>query len=80
MQSGPEFLQQYFGAPISGVPFTMADNLWTSFQNAISSFVKNSGGNAKVDASVNYRPNWDLVKEVLQGKKPLSTLSKDCPN
>lgn len=26
-----------------------------------------------------HRPNWNLVKDVLAGKKPLSTLSKKCP-
>ncbi|GGH24064.1 hypothetical protein [Mucilaginibacter phyllosphaerae] len=42
--------------------------------------MKNNGGNAKVDKAEINRPNWDLVKQALEGKKPLSTLSKDYPN
>lgn len=72
-----EKIPEYLGFQ-TGVPFTMADNLWKSFQSGLTNFVKANSGNGKIDNPQIFRPNWDAVKEVLAGKKPLSTLSKDC--
>ncbi|TYR35846.1 hypothetical protein FXV77_12280 [Sphingobacterium phlebotomi] len=41
-------------------------------------FVNNNGGNVLVDDPEIQRPQWQLVKDVLDGKLPLSTLSSDC--
>jgi len=53
--------------------------LWKGFQNGIDNFVKNNGGNAAISTPEILRPDWSVVKDVIDGKKPLSTLSKDCP-
>ncbi|WP_447641691.1 MULTISPECIES: hypothetical protein [Chitinophagaceae] len=75
-------------------PFNSADGLWGSFQNKIKDFVNSHGGSASLSNFLNvdnkgkqvansyqyYRPDWQKVKDVLDGKLPLSTLSKDCPD
>jgi len=63
---------------LSGLPFSSADALWTSFQNKIANFVNEYQGQATVIAPEIKRPDWQLIKDVLDGKKPLSTLSTDC--
>lgn len=60
------------------VAFTAADLLWESFQNKISNYVNSHGGRARVGTPQISRPDWQKVKDVLDGKKPLSTLSNDC--
>jgi hypothetical protein len=64
----------------TGIPFKAADALWKSFQSGINNFVKNNGGAAAINNPETLRPNWDIVKNVLTGISPLSTLSKDCPD
>lgn len=64
---------------LSQIPFNQADGLWTSFQNMINTFVNQNGGNASVGAPDIHRPDWQTVKDVIEGRAPLSTLSKDCP-
>lgn len=64
----------------TNIPFNEADALWTTFQNSIDNFVKTNGGNSNISSTEIFRPQWDLVKEVMEGKKPLSTLSKNCPD
>lgn len=61
-----------------GYPFKQADALWTSFQNIVANFVNKNGGNAGVANQEIHRPDWSLVKDVIDGKKPLSSLSTDC--
>ncbi|MDV2446063.1 hypothetical protein CMU93_00935 [Elizabethkingia anophelis] len=61
-------------------PFSQADSLWTSFQNKIKNFVNNHQGSSNVATQEIERPNWQKVKDVLDGKAPLSTLNKDCKN
>jgi len=68
-----------FAQVATGIPFDKADALWKSFQNGIDNFVKNNGGNAVISTPEILRPDWSVVKDVIDGKKPLSTLSKDCP-
>ncbi|WP_316804895.1 hypothetical protein [Pedobacter nototheniae] len=63
-----------------GLPFSQADKLWTSFQYGIVNFVNLNGGVASIDVPEILRPKWNLVKEVIDGKKPLSVLSKNCPD
>ncbi|WP_260254746.1 hypothetical protein [Elizabethkingia meningoseptica] len=69
-----EFLSYMMG----GSPFSQADALWTSFQNKINNFVNNNQGSSSVAAQEIYRPDWAKVKAVIDGKAPLSSLSKDC--
>jgi len=63
-----------------GIPFDQADGLWTDFQSKVKTFVQNHGGVALVEAPIKFRPDWNSVKDVIEGRKPLSTLSKDCPD
>lgn len=69
--------------PTIGIPFNQADELWTSFQNKIIAFVNDplngdTSGAAIKGETKKYRPDWVDVKDVRDGKKPLSTLSNDC--
>lgn len=61
-------------------PFSQADALWTSFQSMINSFVNQNGGNSSISAQQIHRPNWQQVIDVIDGRAPLSSLSKDCPD
>lgn len=69
-----EFLSYMMG----GSPFSQADALWTSFQNKINNFVNSHQGSSSVASQEIYRPDWAKVKAVIEGKEPLSGLSKDC--
>lgn len=62
----------------TNIPFNKADELWKSFQNAISNFVNSHNGVATTNKAETFRPDWQNVKDVLEGKKPLSSLSKNC--
>ncbi|MCL7986761.1 hypothetical protein M8998_02285 [Sphingobacterium sp. lm-10] len=59
-------------------PFRQADALWKSFQDKINEFVRSHGGSASSDSPQIHRPDWQQVKDVLEGRAPLSTLSNDC--
>src|SRR5690606_15375745 len=61
-------------ATFVGNPFKAADNLWVSFQHKLNQYVNNNGGESNTNAPVKYRPDWDMVKDVLEGKKPISDL------
>ncbi|WP_192821638.1 hypothetical protein [Rufibacter sp. LB8] len=62
-----------------GIPFSQADALWTSFQDKIKLYVNNNGGSASANSiTEKYRPDWSALKAVVDGKKPLSSLSNDC--
>jgi len=54
----------------TGVPFKDADALWTSFQNGLVNWINLNGGAATVVPPTKNRPNWDLVKQVLNGTVP----------
>lgn len=68
-----EFFQKF-----GNIPFSQADNLWKSLQNKISEYVNSKGGSASVNTPQIKRPDWQTVKDVIDRKKPLSTLSNDC--
>lgn len=63
----------------TGIPFEQADKLWHSFQNGVKSFTDAHQGKASIVDAEKHRPNWDLVKDVIAGKKPLNSISKKCP-
>lgn len=81
LTSGIESFVQYMSDRTNTTtlsPFSKADNLWKSFQNKVRDFVNQNGGSAtKLNPEV-LRPNWENVLDVIDGIKPLSTLSKDC--
>ncbi|AQX01709.1 hypothetical protein [Elizabethkingia anophelis] len=64
----------------SSYPLSKADALWTSLQNKINDFVNNHQGSSIVAKQEIQRPDWQKVKDVINGKLPLSALSKDCKN
>lgn len=61
-----------------GIPFAEADALWESFQDKIANFVNQNGGQAAVALKEIQRPDWQLIKDVIDGRTPLSSLSSDC--
>jgi len=63
----------------TGIPFTQADALWSSFQEKMKLYVNDHGGSASANGiTETHRPDWSALKDVVDGKKPLSTLSNDC--
>ena len=60
-------------------PFNQADALWKSFQKKIYQFVNDNHGFSTILEEQIHRPKYSLLKAVLDGHSPLSTLSKDCP-
>lgn len=66
-----------------GTPFKNADALWTSFQNKVIAFANNpqnggTSGAAIKGTTQTERPDWAKVRDVRDGKLPLTTLSNDC--
>ncbi|MCL1034471.1 hypothetical protein [Elizabethkingia anophelis] len=61
-------------------PFGQADKLWTSLQDKINEFVNRHEGVSSIAKQEIERPDWQKVKDVLDGKAPLSTLSNKCKN
>lgn len=59
---------------MDGNPFQKADNLWKSFQNNVANYINKKGGKATVLTPVTNRIDWEKVKEVLEGTKPVSSL------
>lgn len=55
-------------------PFLFADNLWENFQEKTNSFVNANGGSSSVNTPIHNRPDWEKVKDVLEGRKPISDL------
>lgn len=55
-------------------PFFGADSLWESFQDKINGFTNTNGGVSKILKPITNRPDWGEVKDVLNGKKPISDL------
>lgn len=57
-----------------GNPLIGADNLWRSFQDKLQRFVDNNSGRAVGTSPIRNRPDWNKVKSVLKGEKPISDL------
>ncbi len=55
-------------------PFAFADNLWEHFQKTTNNFINSNGGISTINTPIHNRPDWDKVKDVLQGNKPISDL------
>lgn len=63
--------------PGANSEFDGSDNLWNTMKQNLKNFVNNNGGIAVVNTNQIYRPNWNDVKDVLNGIKPLSDLGCD---
>ena len=57
-----------------GDRFGAADDLWSSFQTKTNEFVNANNGSSIILPPVKSRPDWDDVKDVLRGTKPISDL------
>lgn len=57
-------------------PFQGGDALWTSFQVKLEAFINNptNAGVAQKQNPVTARPDWEKVKDVLLGNRPISDL------
>jgi hypothetical protein len=60
-----------------GNPFFGADNLWESFQNKLDQYINDNGGSSQINIPVKYRTDWEKVKEILEGDRPISDLGCD---
>ncbi len=60
-----------------GNPFYGADNLWESFQQKTKDFINQNEGVSTILAPIHNRPDWDKIKDVLQGIRPISDLGCD---
>lgn len=64
---------------LGGNPFDGADGLWTSFQQKIQAFCNDPSNDGVANAaprSIN-RPDWEDVRDVLQGNRTISDLGCD---
>ncbi|MDV3952582.1 hypothetical protein CMT77_10210 [Elizabethkingia anophelis] len=59
-------------------PFSEADALWTSLQNKINKFVIDNNGSSSIGKQEIERPDWKKVKNILEGKEAINSLSKKC--
>ena len=57
--------------------FADSDILWNTMKQNLKNYVNNNGGTAVLNVNQIYRPNWNDVKDVLNGIKPLSDLGCD---
>jgi hypothetical protein len=57
-----------------GNPFNGADALWNSFQEKVQNFTNDNGGVGNATSITVNRPEWDKVKNVLLGNRPISDL------
>jgi hypothetical protein len=55
-------------------PFLFADSLWESFQDKTNQFINSNGGVSSINTPITNRPNWNKVKEILEGSRPISDL------
>ncbi len=61
------------------IAFSAADAKWSNFQQKLTTFVNqgqsnSQNGSAVTNTPIKYRPNWNHVKNVLNGTQPISTL------
>lgn len=63
--------------PGSNSDFDAADDLWNKMKQNLKNYVNTNGGSATTNSNIIYRPNWNDVKDVLNGIKPISDLGCD---
>ena len=49
-------------------------NLWEGFQEKLNKFINENGGNSNINDPIISRPQWEKIKDILEGKKPISEL------
>jgi hypothetical protein len=54
--------------------FEGADELWNAFQDNLENFIFTNDGQAQKLPSQIDRPDWDKVRDVLEGNRPISDL------
>ncbi len=59
-------------------PYQQGSELWKSFQTKVQDYINGNGGKASRQPETIRQPDWKLVKDVLDGRKPLSTLNSNC--
>ena len=72
-----DFFDSSWAENITSNPFENPDLLWGSLTEKVSNYVQNNGGNAVTPISIDnkkWRPNWNKVKQYLNGQIPLSGL------
>jgi len=72
-----QYLHDNANSIIAG-PYDKGDELWSSFQRKLADFINSNGGSAGVGNPEILRPDWDRVKEVLEGRQPVQILDKNC--
>ncbi|MGJ1286050.1 hypothetical protein ACR79P_09395 [Sphingobacterium spiritivorum] len=80
LTSAPETLSQ-MASDILNMnisPYERTDKLWRSFQYQIERYVNKNGGKAKQEVPISKHPDWKSIKEVIDGKKPISYLNSNC--
>jgi len=62
--------------PNTDSAFEGADRLWESMQNNLTNYINDeqNGGSAAIDSTSTERVNWQDVKDILNGVKPISEL------
>ncbi|MEO6630354.1 MAG: hypothetical protein ABIN13_01490, partial [Mucilaginibacter sp.] len=62
-----------------GAIFNGADALWTAMQNNMINYINSHGGHAQFypNHSNKARPDWDLVKDYLEGRKTFEDLKQE---
>jgi hypothetical protein len=67
------FIQSTFAQYVLDTdPYLGADLLWYAFQTNMNNFVNSNGGNAYIRTDSKKRTDWNKVKEVLLGNRPIS--------
>jgi hypothetical protein len=60
--------------PAVPTAFEGADELWNAFQDNLESFISTNDGQAHKLPSQIDRPDWDKVRDVLEGSRPITDL------
>ncbi|MCT2408505.1 hypothetical protein NZD88_13220 [Chryseobacterium antibioticum] len=54
--------------------YSKAQEMWTTMQQKVSSFVNSKNGSSSIIPSTDYTPNYIFVKDYLRGNKPITAL------
>ena len=67
-------IQEIFADILFDDALSAADELWESFQEKTNQFINSNGGVSSINTPITNRPNWNKVKEILEGSRPISDL------
>lgn len=69
------FIQSDVAQALSNTdPFLAADVMWYAFQANMNNYVNSNGGASTIGTNSKNRPNWNKVRDVLLGERPISDL------